>query len=106
LRSAADLHNHIRGLAPYPGAFTTLPDAPKAHVKILEAKVAQDRSKKLAAGEISIHEGRLYVGCGESVQDHENSSIEILRIQPPGKGAMDTGAFLRGLREEITRFTV
>ena len=106
LRSAADLHNHIRGLAPYPGAFTTLPDAPKAPVKILEAKVAQDRSKKLAAGEISIHEGRLYVGCGEAVQDHENSSIEILRIQPPGKGAMDTGAFLRGLREEITRFTV
>ena len=106
LRSAADLHNHIRGLAPYPGAFTTLPDAPKAPVKILEARIDHDHSGELAAGEISIHEGHMYVGCGKPVQDHENSSLEILRIQPPGKGAMDTGAFLRGLREEITRFTV
>jgi methionyl-tRNA formyltransferase len=75
-------------------------------VKILEARVDHDYSGELAAGEISIHEGHMYVGCGKPVQDGENSSLEILRIQPPGKGAMDTGAFLRGLREEITRFTV
>jgi methionyl-tRNA formyltransferase len=106
LRSAGDLHNHIRGLAPYPGAFTTLPDAPKAPVKILEAKVDHDHSCELTAGEISIHEGRLYVGCGKPIKDSENSTLEILRIQPPGKGAMDTGAFLRGLREEIPRFTL
>jgi methionyl-tRNA formyltransferase len=106
LRSAADLHNHIRGLAPYPGAFTTLPDAPDAPVKILEAQVINDRSGELEAGEISIHEGRLFVGCGKPVQDSENGTLEILRIQPPGKGAMDAGSYLRGLRDEIARFTV
>jgi len=106
LRSAVDLHNHIRGLAPYPGAFTTFPEAPKSPVKILEARVVQDRSGELAAGEISIHEGHLFVGCGKSVPNLENTTLEILRIQPPGKGVMDTGAFLRGLREEISRFTV
>ena len=106
LRSAADLHNHIRGLAPYPGAFTTLPDSPEAPVKILEARVVNDRSGELVAGEISIHEGRLYVGCGKAVPDSENDTLEILCIQPPGKGAMDAGSYLRGLREEIASFTV
>ncbi|MDA9836029.1 methionyl-tRNA formyltransferase [Flavobacteriales bacterium] len=106
LRSAADLHNHIRGLAPYPGAFTTLPDAPEAPMKILEARVVNDHSGELEAGEISIHEGRLYVGCGKPIQDSGNGTLEVLRIQPPGKGAMDAGSYLRGLREEIASFTV
>jgi len=106
LRSAADLHNHIRGLAPYPGAFTTLPDAPDAPVKILEAQVINDRSGELEAGEISIHEGRMYVGCGKPVQDSESGTLEILRIQPAGKGAMNAGSYLRGLRDEIASFTV
>ncbi|HIG57918.1 MAG TPA: methionyl-tRNA formyltransferase [Flavobacteriales bacterium] len=106
LRSAIDLHNHIRGLAPYPGAFTTLPDAPEAPVKIIESQVVNDHSGELEAGEISIHEGRLYVGCGKPIQDSENGTLEILRIQPPGKGAMDAGSYLRGLREEIASFTV
>ena len=105
-RSAVDVHNQIRGLAPYPGAYTTLPDAPKAPVKILEARVFNDRSGELVAGKISIHEGRLYVGCGKPVPDSENGTLEILRIQPPGKGAMDAGSYLRGLREEIASFTV
>jgi len=105
-RSAVDVHNQIRGLAPYPGAYTTLPDAPKAPVKILEARVFNDRSGELVAGKISIHQGRLYVGCGKPVPDSENGTLEILRIQPPGKGAMDAGSYLRGLREEIASFTV
>ena len=106
LRSAGDLHNHIRGLAPYPGAFTTLHDAPEIPVKILEARAANDHSGELEVGEISIHEGRMYVGCGKSVQENGNGILEILRIQPPGKGAMDAGSYLRGLRDEITHFTV
>ncbi|MEZ7977913.1 MAG: formyltransferase family protein, partial [Flavobacteriales bacterium] len=105
-RSAVDVHNQIRGLAPYPGAFTTLPDAPEAPVKILEARVDHHRSGEMVAGEISIHDGRLYVGCGKPVQDRENGTLEILRIQPPGKGGMDAGSYLRGLREEIASFTV
>jgi len=106
LRTAVDLQNHIRGLSPYPGAFTTLPNAPEAPVKILEARVVNDRSGELLAGEISINEGRLYVGCGKPFMDRGNGILEILRIQPPGKGAMDAGSYLRGLRNEIAHFIV
>ena len=106
LKTAADLHNHIRGLAPYPGSFTTLPHEPKAPVKILESRMVNDSSLELVAGEILIQEERLYVGCGDPVKDEGNETLEILQIQPPGKGVMETGAYLRGLREDIDRFNV
>lgn len=106
LRSAFDLHNQIRGLAPYPCAFTTLPHAPQSPVKIMEARIVTDRLGDLSAGEISVDEGRLYVGCGNPVLEGENSALEILRLQPPGKSEMESGSYLRGLREEIVSFTV
>ncbi|MGY8917589.1 MAG: methionyl-tRNA formyltransferase, partial [Flavobacteriales bacterium] len=41
-RSANDIHNQIRGLAPYPGAFTTLPNDDNAPLKILQARAVID----------------------------------------------------------------
>ena len=106
LRSAVDLHNQIRGLAPYPCAFTTLPHAPQSPIKIMKARILTERMVDLSAGEISMDEGRLYVGCGNPDLNHENGILEILRLQPPGKSEMESGSYLRGLREEIVNFTV
>ena len=97
-RSANDIHNQIRGLAPYPGAFTTLPNDDNAPFKILEARVVIDPViMDLKSAEIRVIKDRLFVGTGEGV-------IEILRIQPPGKGARNTGDYLRGLRGNLTKF--
>jgi len=97
-RSANDIHNQIRGLAPYPGAFTTLPNDDNAPFKILEARVVIDPViMDLKSAEIRVIKDRLFVGTGEGV-------IEILKIQPPGKGARNTGDYLRGLRGNLTKF--
>ena len=97
-RSANDIHNQIRGLAPYPGAFTTLPNDDNAPLKILQARVATDPViMDLKSAEIRVQKDRLFVGTGEGV-------IEILKIQPPGKGARNTGDYLRGLRGNLTKF--
>jgi methionyl-tRNA formyltransferase len=97
-RSANDIHNQIRGLAPYPGAFTTLPNDDNAPFKILEARVVIDPViMDLKSAEIRVIKDRLFVGTGEGV-------IEILRIQPPGKGARNTGDYLRGHRGNLTKF--
>ena len=97
-RSANDLHNQIRGLAPYPGAFTTLPNDDNAPLKILQARVVIDPViMDLKSAEIRVQKDRLFVGTGEGV-------IEILKIQPPGKGARNTGDYLRGLRGNLTKF--
>ena len=97
-RSANDLHNQIRGLAPYPGAFTTLPNDDNAPLKILQARVVIDPViMDLKSAEIRVQKDRLFVGTGEGI-------IEILRIQPPGKGARNTADYLRGHRGNLTKF--
>ena len=97
-RSANDIHNQIRGLAPYPGAFTTLPNDDNAPLKILQARVVIDPViMDLKSAEIRVQKDRLFVGTGEGI-------IEILRIQPPGKGARNTADYLRGHRGNFTKF--
>lgn len=71
--------NHIRGLSPYPGAWTdTLCGTT---MKVLEAVVS--------AGER--RDGRLYM-------DFADGTLELTRIQPAGKKAMAATDYLRGLR--------
>ena len=94
-RSSTDIHNLIRGLSPYPGAITYLPEAEKDPIKILSTR--QSDIKGLAPGEIIIKEGRMFVGTGEK-------GIEILMIQPPGKGSMEVKAYLLGKRTGLDSF--
>jgi len=93
--SSTDIHNLIRGLSPYPGAITYLPEAEKDPIKILSTR--QSDIKGLAPGEILIKEGRMFVGTGEK-------GIEILTIQPPGKGSMEVVAYLLGKRTGLNLF--
>lgn len=90
IRSAAELHNHVRGLAPYPGSWTllTAPDGASQEVKVLKAKASE---RTLPAGELLIDGNRLYVGTGQG-------SLELLEVQPAGKRRMAVDAWLRGAR--------
>ena len=92
-RSATEIHNHVRGLAPYPAAWTRLKipgQSQQTEFKVLKAKPATHRLP-IAVGEAYIESNRLYVGCGN------NSSLEIMQLKPEGKRAMTTADFLRGL---------
>ena len=92
-RSATEIHNHVRGLAPYPAAWTRLKipgQSQQTEFKVLKAKPATLRLP-IAVGEACIESNRLYVGCGN------NSSLEIMQLKPEGKRAMTTADFLRGL---------
>lgn len=92
-RSATEIHNHVRGLAPYPAAWTRLKipgQSQQTEFKVLKAKPATHRLP-IAVGEVCIESNRLYVGCGN------NSSLEIMQLKPEGKRSMTTADFLRGL---------
>jgi methionyl-tRNA formyltransferase len=93
--SSTDIHNLIRGLSPYPGAMTYLPESENDPIKILSTR--QSDIEGLAPGEILTKEGRMFVGTGEK-------GIEILMIQPPGKGSMDVAAYLLGKRTGLDYF--
>lgn len=89
------VHNHIRGLSPYPCAITYTSEEKEAPTKIIEGHPAN--SDKLSPGAIEISSNCFLVGT--STKDYQ-----ITRIQPSGKSAMDADSFIRGLREELTKF--
>lgn len=88
---AVTIHNQVRGLSPYPAAFTTFEDKEgrRFDAKIfLTALPGRDAGNSLP-GEIVVEGKRMYIGASDS-------RVEILSLQPAGKKRMDTSAFLLG----------
>ena len=84
-RPAQEVHNHIRGLSPFPGAWFELPlPAGPVRVKVLRSALAS------GSGEPgTILDDKLTIACGEG-------AVRLLQVQREGKAAMDAEAFLRG----------
>ncbi len=86
LLPAKQVHNHIRGLAPYPGAWFELDrNGSCERVKVLGSVVAEGGG---APG--TLLDGRLTVACGEG-------AVRLSKVQRAGKKPMPAEAFLRGL---------
>ena len=80
-KSARELDCHIRGLAPFPGAWCEIAGK---RVKVHMAR-AEDISGK--AGQVL--DDKLLIACGEN-------SLRLTSVQPAGKSAMSAEDFLRG----------
>ncbi len=89
-----EIHNKIRGLSPYPSAFTTISGRENDILKILEGTPS---SGKIQEGFVVVENNKLLVGTGDG-------SYEITKIQPAGKSSMDSKSFINGLRKEIMNF--
>jgi len=81
--SAADVHNFIRGLSPYPGAWTTHEDT---RLKIYRSRPAEGEG---SPGEVLEIGERLLVACGDG-------AVDLTRIQQPGKKRLPAVDFLNG----------
>lgn len=94
---ARDIHNHVRGLAPYPAAWSTLiaGDTPQGSLKVFATRVLDEKSTS-APGTLTVTDGRLIV-------DTATERIELLSVQAPGKKRMPAADFLRGCRLEQMR---
>ena len=90
-RSARDVHNQVRGLSPYPAAFTTMTDAAdkKQDIKVFETRIAPDMETLLNPGQVLIDGKRLFAATSDGI-------VEILEVQPSGKKRMPASAFLLG----------
>lgn len=80
-RPAAEVDRQIRGLSPFPGAWTEI-DGDR--VKLLASRLAEGQG---VPGEAL--DDALTVACGEG-------AVDLLRLQRAGKGAQDKETFLRG----------
>jgi methionyl-tRNA formyltransferase len=81
-RPAAEVDAHIRGLSPFPGAWTEIEGQ---RIKLLASTLADDQGHPGA-----ILDDALTVACGEG-------AVRLLRLQRAGKGAQDAETFLRGM---------
>lgn len=84
-KSGKSIHDFVRGLSPYPGAWTMLKpeDASPVEIKIFSTRFTP---------------GNTAVG-GEKkfpIVNVEGGTLEILEMQVPGKRKMSTGEVLRG----------
>jgi methionyl-tRNA formyltransferase len=86
-RPAIDVHNHIRGLSPFPGAWCEMEFAGKPErVKVLESSLASGSGRP---GEVL--DGTLTIACG-------SGAVALKRLQRAGKQPAGTDEFLRGNR--------
>ncbi|MCP5061117.1 MAG: methionyl-tRNA formyltransferase [Ignavibacteriae bacterium] len=84
VNSVENIHNLIRGLSPYPGAFFIHDDK---QFKIFNSVVAEDHN--LDIGEIKQTKNELFIGC-------QDGSLQILEIQAEGRKRMNVEDFNRG----------
>ncbi len=81
-RPAAQVDAQIRGLSPFPGAWT---EVQGQRMKLLASRIANGRG---LPGEVL--DEALTVACGEG-------AVQLLRLQRAGRGAQDADEFLRGV---------
>jgi len=85
-RPAREVHNHIRGLSPFPGAWCALEAGGRTErIKVLRSEMAEDGG---ATG--AVLDDGLTVACGDG-------AVRLVRLQKAGGKAMDAAEFLRGL---------
>ena len=91
-KTAINVHNLVRGLSPYPAAWTTMEQDGREPItmKVFETAVVE-WGGQLTPGKFTIDAGHLYVDCADN-------RIEILSLQAAGKKRMPTADFLRGLK--------
>jgi methionyl-tRNA formyltransferase len=89
-KSARDIYNHVRGLRPFPGAFTT---ADGDIYKIWTVQETGDTDLTYPPGTVyRLTEEGICVAAGD------RSGVCITDLQPSGKKKMSAGSFLRGAR--------
>ena len=85
-RPACEVHNHIRGLSPFPGAWFEIagPEGVLERIKVLRS---MPRAMEGPAGRVL--DGDLTIACG-------SGAVQLIEVQRAGKKPMAAAEFLRG----------
>ncbi len=121
-KSAWQIHNFVRGLAPYPAAYAVLhlDNGTEQEIKIFATEVVDAGTASSVLGSFDVPgtttvpavPGTATVPAGTIVTNYKNYMyvatgkgwLSILSLQPAGKKTMDIKAFLCGFKSENARF--
>jgi len=86
-RTSQQVHDHVRGMSPWPGAFTT---ARGKTVKVHAARVIAGEPAGARPGQVVVADkSRVLVACGAGC-------VELVTVQPEGKRAMRAAEWAMG----------
>ena len=87
-KSAAEVHNQIRGLSPIPLSFTHTPDGKL--LKVIASEIADRTVHHETVGEVlSLNSGKITVACA-------SGAVSLLTVLPEGKKRMSAADFING----------
>jgi len=86
-QNARNIFNQVRGLNPWPVAFTFVDDK---RFKIWETYVDSKHTEQVPGTVIEMTSDAILVACGEG------TVVGLTKVQPSGKKPMDVATFLRG----------
>jgi len=87
--AAVDVHNHIRGLSPFPGAWCEIDLGGKPErLKVLRSEAASGRGQPG-----TVLDGRLAIACGDG-------AVRLIEVQKAGGRPVEAAKFLRGTKLE------
>ena len=92
-KSAKQIYDFVRGLSPYPGAWTNMlaPDGKQTVLKLFKM-TKTDQPANAPVGTLVVERKALYVACTDQL-------LRIDELQSAGKKRMDAQAFLNGMKE-------
>ena len=91
-KSAKQVYDFVRGLSPYPGAWTTLvaPDGKETVLKIFKTRKTGNQCQQ--TGALKVDGKSLLVACG-------SEWLELVELQLAGKKRMKATDFLNGMKQ-------
>jgi methionyl-tRNA formyltransferase len=87
-RTAEEVHNQVRALAPHIGARTSHAEV-EGPIKVWRAEAFGGEDLSLDAGHIYAENDRILVGCGSGI-------LEVLELQIPSSRRLSARVFLLG----------
>jgi methionyl-tRNA formyltransferase len=94
-QTAKQVYDFVRGLSPYPGAWTTLKDSSgKETVLKIFRTTKTDRPATAPAGQFVIDRKHLFVCCADCL-------LQLDELQLAGKKRMDAQSFLNGFAQQL-----
>ncbi|MDB5274193.1 MAG: fmt [Chitinophagaceae bacterium] len=83
-----EIYNFVRGLSPYPCAWTVLNDKTYKIIQVKKTQTAIDNTK-FNIGSVAQENNQVFVYC-------KNGQLELIEIQAEGKKRMKVSDFIRG----------
>ena len=89
--TALEISNKVRAFYPFPGTFT---NGPNGLIKIITTQSNNDVHDQPPGTILNIGK-KIFVACGN------NTTLEILEVQKPGKNIISTLAYLNGIKLSV-----